>query len=104
MKGHKPPEVRKSLIEAGYSPKQADKIMRYANDFRRQNEATIGPGGVADGNTNQLIGCAFIALALIVSVGSFMLAGPGGTYVVTSGLFVTGIVMIFRGQAQSNQK
>jgi hypothetical protein len=42
LKGSKPADIRKSLIDAGYSRSQADRFVQTAIDFQREHEAVHG--------------------------------------------------------------
>jgi hypothetical protein len=52
----------------------------------------------AAGGELPLVGFAMLGLGIVITVGSFMSAAPGGTYVITWGLIVAGIVRIMRGR------
>jgi hypothetical protein len=100
-KGRKPREVRKSLLDAGYSLEQTEEIMNFALTYGRRTGTFAELAKERD--WNQGMGFILIMAGILLSVGSYMLAGPGGTYVVTSGLFITGFVMLMRGGLGSNR-
>jgi hypothetical protein len=48
-------------------------------------------------NRDLLIGGGSMLLGLVITVWSFIAAGPGGTFVVTTGLLVVGLIEVIRG-------
>ena len=54
-------------------------------------------GDEGSGKKLMLIGGALIAVGAIMTLMSYNAAGEGGSYVVTTGLFVGGAALLFRG-------
>lgn len=105
LAGTRPREVRKSLVQAGYSPQQADRILQTAQHYQRENEALERAKLDIHGNSgrqNMIIGGTICVIGLIVTVGSCLVASKtGGTFLVASGAVFWGGAQFFRGFIQS---
>ena len=55
------------------------------SEFRKGGLKTIG------------IGVALIALGGVITAATYLVASPGGTYVITFGLFLVGALTVLRG-------
>ena len=106
-KGIKPREVRKGLLEAGYSPRQADQIMQGAVQYRKDNELRdkITLGGADAGRRNMMIGGAICLIGIVVTLATLTLASDsgGGRFIIAWGAIIGGGIQFFRGYSQSQQ-
>jgi hypothetical protein len=101
MKGRKPGEIRKSLIDAGHPAKQADQIVQYAVKYRNdhQEDGVSADENRQRGKRNMWIGAGIFLLGVVLTVGSF--ASGGSRVVIAYGAIGVGIVQFLRGAAQS---
>jgi predicted RNA-binding Zn-ribbon protein involved in translation (DUF1610 family) len=105
-KGNKPREIRKSLLEAGYSARQADQIIQGAIRFKKDHETKekMMPGrGGNSGNRNMMIGGVICLIGIFATLATLSLAtqAGGGRYVIAWGAVVFGGIQFFRGWMQS---
>jgi hypothetical protein len=54
--------------------------------------------GSAGGEGLPITGLAMIGLGIVITVGSYASAAPGGSYVITWGLILAGVLRIMRGR------
>jgi hypothetical protein len=105
VKGHQQRDVRKSLLEAGYSQKQVDHILQTAVQYRREHErlAAVNTESASAGQRNMMIGGIVCVVGIVITMGSLMAAsgGGGGSYVIAWGAIVFGAIQFFRGLTQS---
>lgn len=99
-KGSKPGDVRKSLIAAGYTSQQADRIIQGATrlimgDDARERHA---PAGGHSGDANMIIGGIICLIGLAVTLGSCAMGG--GNVIIAWGAIVFGAIQYFRGLSQ----
>lgn len=78
------------FIERGVPPDAAESIVAQAHEyktseFRKGGMKTVG------------IGVGFLALGGIITAATYSATSPGGTYVITTGLFLVGAIMILKG-------
>ena len=90
MEGQRPRDVRKGLLDAGYSGKQADQILQTAIKYQRQGQGPKTPAaadGVNPGVRNMMIGGIVVLFGIVVTVGSMTVAASagGGKYVLAWG-------------------
>jgi transposase-like protein len=97
LKGGTTGEVRRSLLESGYSEIQADQIMRTAVRYQRQSQASgvqpVAPG--RPGSRNLVIGGVICLLGVLVTCGS------GGS-VIAWGAVVFGGIQFLVGLLQAS--
>ncbi len=55
IKGTKPRDIRVSLIDAGYTPKQVEQIIQYATNYRKQHANDV-PVGETKGGGQLIVG------------------------------------------------
>ncbi|MFQ2917788.1 hypothetical protein ACK3YF_00915 [Aeromonas allosaccharophila] len=78
------------FVDKGVPLGIAENIVAQANkykkeEFRKGGLKTLG------------IGVALLAFGGVITAVTYSAAGPGGTYVITSGLFLVGAITILRG-------
>ncbi len=106
LKGTKPRDVRKSLLESGHSAKQADQILETAIKFQKTNEnkekMMDGSGGNT-GQRNMVIGGIVCLIGIVITLGTMSAAmqSGGGQYIIAWGAVVFGGFQFFRGWMQS---
>jgi cation transport ATPase/DNA-directed RNA polymerase subunit RPC12/RpoP len=103
-KGQKSGDVRKQIIEAGYKPSQADRIVQSALRFQREQEAQAqqeASAYKAAGPRNMAIGGVICLIGIVVTVGTMAMASGGGSYILAWGAIVCGAIQFFRGLMQS---
>jgi hypothetical protein len=105
--GVQPHDVHRYLIEDGYSSEQADQIVQSAAQARaemyvRQGVNIDDPESLrALGRRNMALGASLVALAIVGTLGSCMVAiHVGGVYWVLGGLVFGGITLFLRGFSQ----
>jgi hypothetical protein len=102
VKGFKPPEIRRSLADAGYAPRQVDTIMECAMNYHKR-EGAQSIAATRAGIAGILPGCALVIIGIVITIGTMSMASSGGTYVVAWGAILTGAVWIFRAMNQRPQ-
>lgn len=83
-------QVTSELLHNGYSLEQASETVRCAEALRKQDRRKDGQKIFAGGMGLVLLGC-------LITLGSWHWAGPGGTYLVSYGLFGVGGFFAFQG-------
>ncbi len=105
VKGQPSRDVRKSIIEAGYKPSQADQIVQTALRYQREQEeqAQLAARAYkAAGPRNMVIGGIICLVGIVVTVGTMAMAGEGGgRFILAWGAIVCGAIQFFRGLMQS---
>ncbi len=103
LKGSKPSDVRRSLLDAGYTQSQADEIIQVAVSYRNNSEANAHMSGESrqDGSRNMMIGGIICLVGIVITFGTLMSASGGGRYVIAWGAIIFGGIQFFRGLAQS---
>jgi hypothetical protein len=105
LKGSKPRDVRRRLLDAGYTGSQADRILNTAMQYQKNSEArermTPGSGGNT-GQRNMLIGGIICVIGIVVTLGTMAASAGGGSYVVAWGAIVFGGLQFVRGWMQTN--
>jgi hypothetical protein len=105
VKGQPSRDVRKSIIEAGYKPSQADQIVQTAVRYQREQEAQAQLAArayKAAGPRNMVIGGIICLVGIVVTVGTMAMAGQGGgRFILAWGAIVCGAIQFFRGFMQS---
>jgi transposase-like protein len=94
LKGRTTGEVRRSLLDSGYSDTQADQIMRTAIKYQRQSAAGgVQPAAPArPGARNIVIGGVICMLGVLVTCGSSGSVIAWGAIVCGGMLFVAGLM------------
>lgn len=105
LKGSKPSEVRRSLLDAGHSHRDADEIIRVAVQYRNESEANDQLQGErrSDGTRNMLIGGAVCLIGIAITLATLASAANRGSFVVAWGAILFGAIQFFRGMAQSRR-
>ena len=86
-----PPDTCRMLIrqaKADY-PELAARVQEVRRQNRRYERATSP--------TTVLLGIGLFIAGAMVTVWSYSAAGPGGTYLIASGLMLVGLVMVLKG-------
>ena len=60
--------------------------------------AELSSGGDVTGEGFPMAGIAMLGVGVLITVGSYASAAPGGTYVVTWGLILAGLMRMLRGR------
>ena len=110
--------IRRSLIGNGYSPAFAEKLIadtkrdlprinQLYNERFEQQEAekayeaeerrVIRKYEQSQWLLTVLIGLGLLALGTAITVGTYWMAGPGGTFYVSGGLIFVGLVAVCKG-------
>ena len=81
--GTPPTNITEDLIGSGVEPLQAAFLVGQVDNARRASQRETGCGS---------IGCGIVLAAIggVITLGSYFIAQPGGTYIVTTGLFIGG--------------
>ena len=107
LKGSKPAEVRRLLLDSGYTARQADKIVQTAMQYRNDHDAANAANVDSEGNSgtrNMVIGGIVCLIGVAVTLGTMSAAsGGGGKYIVAWGAIVFGAIQFFRGLSQMNR-
>ena len=74
-------------------PTGDDEEYRQRGEEYRQRAGPHRPRAMSNFKTCGIV----LSLGVVVTVGACMLAGPGGPYVVTYGVFVAGAIFLLRG-------
>ncbi len=109
LKGTKPREVRKSLVESGHTAQQANTIVQTALQFKKDDEArerAMPDSGGNSGMRNMAIGGIICVVGIVITIGTFSAAtqAGGGTYTIAWGAIVFGFIQFMRGLMQTNQR
>lgn len=78
------------FVEKGVPVEAAENIVAQANDYKKSEFRNGGLKAIG-------IGVALIALGGVITAATYSVARPGGTYVITSGLFLVGALTFLRG-------
>jgi hypothetical protein len=108
LKGSKPSDVRRRLLDAGHLPKQVEKTMQIALQYKRDHEAEATQASSEDsgsGNRNMLIGGAVCLIGILITFFSFASASSGGgRFILAWGAIIFGGLQFIRGYLQSQKK
>jgi hypothetical protein len=66
--------------------------------FSRPLPALSGDTGSAGGEGLPISGVLMVGAGLLITIGTYATAAPGGSYVITWGLILAGVVRIMRGR------
>src|SRR5215468_4481754 len=83
-------DMVKELVQRGFSAELATQIVEHANRTKKSVFRQAGLKAFFIG-----IGC--IILGAIVTGATYSMAKPGGIFLVTTGLFLSGAINVFRG-------
>jgi hypothetical protein len=78
------------LMQRGFSYELANQIVEQAY---RTKKSVFRQAGVKA----FFVGIAFIILGIVITAATYSIAKPGGTFIVTIGLFFSGAINILRG-------
>jgi hypothetical protein len=88
--GKTPQAVTEDLVQMGLSFQTARAVVAQANVVKKAAFRQAGCQIFA-------VGIVLVILGLVITAISYLLAAPGGTYIITTGLFFVGVVNIVRG-------
>jgi len=88
--GSPPRAVVADLVERGVPEDAAQHIVGEANNYKKREFRKAGLEALAGG-------VGLIVLGGIITGATYSAASPGGTYLVTSGLFLVGGLAVVRG-------
>ena len=101
VKGTKVKDIRVNLIDAGYTPKQVERIIQYATNYRKQHENDV-PVGKTEGG-GQLIVSGLVVWILNFIFRYFLqtvrIEGAGPSFVLL-GIDIVGLIMVVMGIAR----
>jgi hypothetical protein len=95
MEGMELSAMRKEMAEKGADPATISKVIRLIDSEERRQFEQNRQSSVS--SQWRVAGYICIAIGLVATGLSYVMAGPGGTYVFTVGLFVAGIALIMKG-------
>ena len=78
------------LVQRGFAEPFATQIVEQAN---RTKKSVFRQAGIKA----FLVGIGFIVLGVVITGATYSIAKPGGMFIVTIGLFLSGAINIFRG-------
>jgi hypothetical protein len=98
-KGQSPETIVQELSNRGVSYETAIAIVNKVQDSGVAQSTAAAPkmSNRMGGLKNLGIGIALLVLGVIVTFSTYMMADPGGTYMVTTGLFVVGGINMLIG-------
>jgi hypothetical protein len=92
--------IAAELMRTGLSESDAQFVIGSLGGgrFSRPLPPLSGDTGSASGEGLPISGVLMVALGLLITVGTYASAAPGGSYVITWGLILAGVVRIMRGR------
>ena len=94
--GISPQTIYEILTEKGIPPQTAQHLVQKA---LRETDPTTGEAST--GGRDMLIGGLWIAGGLVITIGTYAMASNGGTYFITYGPIIYGVIRFFKGVAKS---
>jgi hypothetical protein len=82
--------IRQQLIEEGFSPELFEERLQWLAAQRRKSVRAWGIGQI-------LIGLGMLVAGLFFTIGTYLIAAPGGKYIITTGLILFGAATLGRG-------
>jgi hypothetical protein len=82
--------IREELMGLGFTPESFEERLTFLAADRRRSVRAWGIGQV-------LIGSAILLAGLGLTVGTYMIAGSGGKYLIMTGLILVGAATLGRG-------
>ena len=105
VKGQPSLDVRRQVIDAGYEPSQADRIVQSALRTQRERETQAqreASAYKAAGPRNMVIGGIIFLVGVVATVATMAMASEGGGRIILAwGAIVCGAIQFFRGFMQS---
>ena len=90
LENNRPAEVEQELVGMGWSSEDAQDLVGQVRVVKRNAVRKDGWGKVILGTVVALVGGG-------ITGGTYLLAGPGGTYVVAWGIIIFGVVWLLIG-------
>lgn len=91
-----PQTIYEILTEKGIPPQTAQHLVQKA-----LHETDPATGIASTGGRDMLIGGLWIAGGLVITIGTYAMASNGGTYFITYGPIIYGVIRFFKGVAKS---
>ena len=96
-------QIKRELVEQGIDIEVAHAAVMAVDDVPRRSgyRSSRHRESSSGGGAGMLVGAVVCAIGVIVTIGSFAAAAPGGTYVVAYGAIIWGAIRFFQGMSSA---